>query len=129
MNAARSTKWSNFSFRKQLFLILTSFSAIITVAIISFLIINERSAHRQELLHEGQLLASVLTKELQLPLYAGNNEEVAEVVANMFAYKSIAAVTVRDDHGQLVADSRQATATPEAKPLKVKSWRDENRTN
>jgi len=119
MTFSLRTKWSNCSFRVQLFLALTLLTALVTVTFTFFLISYERHSSQQQLRLEGQILATFLARELQLPLYAEQSEELARICSAMFTYKSINAIKVRDGKGRIMADIRRSTADRESEPLTV----------
>lgn len=112
-------KWTDYSFRAQLFLVLTLLTALVTVILTLFLISFERASFRKQLLVEGEILVSFLAKELQLPLYAGHAEEVAQATTAMMNYANITAIRVRDADGRLIADVRRFPTVWESAPLSV----------
>jgi len=113
------TTWSNCSFRAQLFLALTLLTALVTVTFTFFLISYERSSSKRQLHLEGHILATFLARELQLPLYAEQSEELARICTAMLAYNSINAVRIRDGKGRIMADIRRSPGEWEAAPLTV----------
>ncbi len=119
MKLSRWTTWSEYSFRAQLFLILTLLTAIVTIIFTFSLISYERHSYQQQLRLDGQILATFLTRELQLPLYAENSEEVARVSSSIFTYKSINAIRVRNGKGQIMAEISRSPSAWNAGALSV----------
>lgn len=119
MIASGWTRWSNYSFRLQLFLVLTLLTAAITCLSTLLFTSYERHSSQRQLRQEGQILATFLTRELQLPLYAENSEEVASTTSAMLAYTNINAIRVRNGKGEVVADIRRAPSAWDAGHLAV----------
>lgn len=103
-----SMKWSSLNFRLQLLLVLILLTAVVTAIFTFFLISYERNTYQRQLRFEGQIFASFLTRELQLPLYADNREEVARLTTAMFVYRGINAIRVKNGKGEVVADCRRS---------------------
>jgi signal transduction histidine kinase len=104
MIVKRLTALFHSSFRFRLFLVLTILTAIITLILTSLIIVSERNNFIRQLKQEGKLLATFLTKDLQLPLYAEDSEGVASHTASLMEYRSIEAIRVRNSRGLIVAD-------------------------
>ncbi len=113
-----TTKYNN-SFRFRLFLALTILTAIIATLLTSFIIIFERNTNLYELQQEGHLLANFLAKDIQLPLYADNSEEVARQTSELMEYRSVAAIRVRSANGKLVAEISRSPLHKEKSPLTI----------
>lgn len=114
-----SRQWSQFSFRVQLSLVLTLLTAMVTGIFTWFLISYERHAFQQQLLSEGKVFATFLRRELQLPLYAENREEVAMLTSSMLTYKNIIAITVKDGSNKVIAEIQRPPAAIQSVPLLV----------
>jgi signal transduction histidine kinase len=119
MTANRLTSLFHNSFRFRLFLVLTLLTAIITLILTSIIILSERNNYLRQLQQEGRLLATFLTKNLQLPLYAENSEEVANHTSLLMEYKSVEAIRVRNAKGLIVAYISRSSLLQEKPPLTV----------
>lgn len=119
MSVKRLSTLYHSSFRFRLFTALSILTAIVTLVLTSFIIIFERNTNLRQLQQEGSLLASFLTNELQLPLYAGNSEEVAAHVSEMMAYRNIESIRVKSWNGRIVAETSRFPARSEKSPLTV----------
>lgn len=91
------------SLRLKLALLLSVVIAVMTIAFTSYIIANERHAYRTRLDDKGNILASILTGSLRIPLYAGYNEEVALHTSQIFANGDVASVKVFTGSGELIA--------------------------
>lgn len=93
------------SLRLKLALLLSVVTAFLTITFTSYYIANERNTYRSRLEDKGNLLATILADSLQLPLYAGQNEEVAWQASQIFTYGEVAALKVFTSSGELLASA------------------------
>jgi len=93
------------SLRLKLALLLSVVTAVLTITFTSYYIANERSNYNSRLEDKGYLLATILADALQIPLYAGNNEEVAWQISHLFTHSEIAAIKVFTNSGDLLVDA------------------------
>lgn len=115
------TAWSSYNFRKQLFIILTIFTAFLTIIFTFLLISYERHSHTEKLRREGEILASFLAKELQIPLYAGFNEEAARRASALFRYPSLRSIKVMNAKGELTVDVHTENSARDTNTITVAS--------
>lgn len=113
--------WSNYSFRKQLFVILTLLTALFTIIFTFLLISYERHTHTEKLRREGEILVSFLAKELQIPVYAGSNEEAARRASDLLRYPSVKNIKVMNSRGELVVDVSADTSDKDNRAITVSS--------
>jgi len=119
MDSSRWQRWSDYSFRKQLFIILTLLTALLTIIFTSLLISYERRSHTEKLRREGEILASFLAKELQIPVYAGFNEDAAKRASALFRYPSVRSIKVMNARGELVVDVNSGASGKDGSNLAV----------
>lgn len=93
------------SLRLKLALLLSVVTAFLTITFTSYLITSERHAYHNRLEDKGDLLATILASSLQMPLYAGFNEEVARHVADIFTFGDVASIKVFDNSRKLITSS------------------------
>ena len=121
MDSSRWQSWKDYSFRKQLFIILTFLTALLTITFTFLLISYERHSHTEKLRREGEILASFLAKELQLPVYAGFNEDAARRASALFRYPTVRAIKVINAKGELAVDVHAGAPGKESKTITVVS--------
>lgn len=113
MPLSRLNRTSLQSLNFRIALLITLLSAFITISFTSFYIIHERRIFTENLTSKGKLLASIIAAEIQMPLYAGSNEEIARRVATFFRYKQICCLRVVNSAGeQIINSSRNTVAYP-----------------
>lgn len=100
------------SLRLKLALLLSVVIAVLTIVFTSYLIIHERHALLTRLQDKGELIATILAGSLQLPLYAGFNEEVARHVTERFAYSDIDSIQVFNHRSELVTSTGEIHIEP-----------------
>lgn len=93
------------SLRLKLALLLSVVTAFLTITFTSYYIASERNSFRSRLEDKGSLLATILADSLQLPLYAGQNEEVAWQASQIFNYGEVSALKVFTSSGELLASA------------------------
>lgn len=101
-------------------ILVTFLTAVLTISFTTYFIVHERHSYTEQLRKEGELLASIAASKLLIPLYAGNNEEVARQVTEIFRQTSVCNVTVLNSAGEEIINvSRNAAKSP-GKALTVK---------
>ncbi len=93
---------NNRSLRFRITLLITLLTAVLTIAFTSYFISYERHEQIKRLQNKGQLLAAVLANSIQIPLYAGNDEEVAMDAATIFSHGDIYSIRIIDSRQKQV---------------------------
>jgi len=107
------------SLRLKLALLLSLVIAVLTITFTSYYIVNERHTYLAHLTDKGNLLATILADSIQIPLYAGNNEEVAQHVMQILTNKEVSAIKAFNSTGELVAFTYNDKFSPEKSRLQI----------
>lgn len=91
------------SLRFRLTLLITLLTAFLTIAFTFYYVIHERSSYSSQLKSKGILLAEILAESVQIPLYAGNNEEVALHSSEIFSHGDIYSFKIFNNRQELIA--------------------------
>jgi len=91
------------SLRLRLTLLLTAVTAVLTITFTTFYISNEREDYLSRFEDKGNLLATILAEAIQLPLYAGHNEEIARQATLVSSRGDVSGIQVFSISGKLVA--------------------------
>ena len=95
-------KMINSSLRFRLTLLITLLTAFLTIAFTSYYVVHERRSYISQLKNKGNLLTAILSGSIQIPLYAGNNEEVALHSTEIFSHGDICSLRVFNSRGEQV---------------------------
>lgn len=107
------------SLHYRLTLLITLLTAFLTIVFTSYYIVSERRSYLSRLESKGTLLAGILAESVRLPLYAGNNEEVALHATEISSNRDIASLKVFDSSGKLVAHAVNKSRLPEGDRLTI----------
>lgn len=95
------------SFRVRLYLIFTGTIALLTAAFVSFYVLTEINAYRSTLEREGRLLATILSQNARLPLFAENREALSVLAEGTSRQSSVVSVLIIDQQGRVAAEARK----------------------
>jgi len=96
------TKLKN-SLRFRLTVLITLLTAFLTITFTSYYVVHERRSYINQLKNKGNLLTAILAERIQMPLYAGNNEEVALQASEIFSHGEIHSISVFNNRGEQIA--------------------------
>lgn len=101
------------SFRFRLYMIFTGTIALLTAAFVTFYVITEASAYRDNLEREGKLLATILAHNARLPLFAENVKILDSLAESTARYPSVLSVSIRDHEGRVYASQIKSERVPD----------------
>jgi signal transduction histidine kinase len=90
------------SLRFRLTLLITLLTAVLTISFTSYFILHEQNTQISRLRNKGELLASILSNSIQIPLYAGNDEEVAMHASEIFSNGDICGLKIYNRKRELI---------------------------
>uniref|UniRef100_C6E719 histidine kinase n=1 Tax=Geobacter sp. (strain M21) TaxID=443144 RepID=C6E719_GEOSM len=106
------------SFRVRLYLIFTGTIALLTAAFVSFYVVTENNAYRSTLEREGRLLATILSQNARLPLFAENREALSVLAEGTSRQSSVVSVLISDQQGRVAAEARKVEV-PQGETVKM----------
>ncbi|WP_226373855.1 hypothetical protein [Citrifermentans bemidjiense] len=106
------------SFRVRLYLIFTGTIALLTAAFVTFYVLTEINAYRSTLEREGRLLATILSQNARLPLFAENREALSALAEGTSRQSSVVSVLIIDQQGRVAAEARKVEI-PQGETVKM----------
>jgi len=100
------------SFRFRLYLIFTGTIALLTAAFASFYVMTEIKGYRSNLEREGRLLATILSQNARLPLFAENRDALTLLAEGTARYPSVLAVSISNADGRFVVETGNSKERP-----------------
>ena len=97
----RFSRYRN-SFRFRLYFIFTGTIAFLTAAFASFYVVTEIKGYRSTLEREGRLLATILSQNARLPLFAENQEALSLLAGATARYPSVLFVSISNTEGRVL---------------------------
>lgn len=100
------------SFRFRLYFMFSTTIALLTGAFASFYVYTEINAYQSTLEREGKLLATILSQNARLPLFAENNDVLSSLARGTARYPSVLYVAIVSADGRLLTEVNSRSAVP-----------------
>lgn len=112
-------KWS---LRFKITLLTTLLTAFLTISFTSYFVIHERNSQITQLRNKGKLLATILSNSIEIPLYAGNMEEVAMSTSQIFSNGDICNIRIYNSKQEKVLYAAKSHINSDCTGLTVRKW-------
>jgi PAS domain S-box-containing protein len=92
------------SFRAKVFFLCILFIVIVSFSFTIFFILHESNTYQEQLVNEGNLLASILAYNSRLAVFAENRETLQAAAEGITKNKNVISVTIFAANGELLAE-------------------------
>jgi len=91
------------SFKTRLFAGMTAIILVVSTVFATTFLYQEYRSQRDNLAHEGELMARLLARDVRLAVFAGNREQILNAAQGVMTFPQIQSFEVRDRAGRLLA--------------------------
>ena len=92
------------SFRAKVFFLCILFIVIVSFSFTFFFILHESNTYQEQLVNEGNLLASILAYNSRLAVFAENRETLQAAAEGITKNKNVISVTIFATNGETLAE-------------------------